>query len=224
MAGLPGFTFNVARYLRRMEQYLMDLMLERERIGLLHDRIDSCLEDMIRNYALAGVDAVFFPEDGGTQQQMLIGPELWRQEFFPRTRRLCRLAHDLGIRVVMHSCGRIGAIVPGLMEAGVDELQFDQPELHGVDNLAAYGDKGRITFRCPVDIQRILPSGNEKLIRSKARELLDKIWRRHNGGFIAAWYSDEAAIGVDPVWQEWACDEFLRHGVLQRVAIRSPHM
>jgi uroporphyrinogen decarboxylase len=54
---LPGFAFNIARKMRKLDQYLMDLVLEPERMHELHDRIDLMLADMIRNYAGAGVDS-----------------------------------------------------------------------------------------------------------------------------------------------------------------------
>ena len=211
IGGMPGFAFNIARKMRKLDQYLMDLILDAERMHELHDRIDVMLEHMIRNYAAAGVDCVMFPEDWGTQGQTLISPAMWREEFFPRFQKLCGIAHELGIKVFMHSCGKIGAIVPGLIEAGIDALQFDQPDLHGIDVLASYQELGRITFWCPVDIQLTLQKRDEKVIREKAREMLDTLWRGR-GGFIAGYYSDNASIGLDPKWQEYACDEFMSRG------------
>jgi len=170
---------------------------------------------LIRNYAEAGVDAVMFPEDWGTQKRLMIRPDLWMEEFFPRFERLCRLAHTLGIRVFMHSCGKIGSIIPPLIDAGIDLLQFDQPEIHGIDTLAGYRKFGKITFWCPVDIQKVLPLGNEGRIRLKAREMIEKLWKPR-GGFIAGHYEDNDSIGLDPRWQEFACDEFVRCGVRER--------
>jgi len=209
---IPGFAFNIARKMRKLDQYLMDLILEADRMHELHDRIDELVEDMIRNYAASGVDGVMFWEDWGTQNQTLISPDMWRQEFFPRFVNLCRIAHSLGIKVFMHSCGKIEAIVPGLIEAGIDVLQFDQPDLHGIDILAAHQKRGRITFWCPVDIQKTLQQRNEGVIRAKAKEMLDKLWRGQ-GGFIAGYYSDNASIGLDPKWQDYASDEFRSSGM-----------
>lgn len=212
---MPGFSFNIARKMRKLDQYLIDLVLEADRMHELHDRIDVMLEGMIRNYASAGVDGVMFCEDWGTQSQTLISPTMWRAEFFPRFQRLCGIAHELGIRVFMHSCGKIEAIVSGLMEAGIDALQFDQPDLHGIDVLAAHQESGAITFWCPVDIQKTLQQRNEDSIRAKAREMLDKLWRGR-GGFIAGYYGDNASIGLDPKWQDYACDEFTKTGQASR--------
>ncbi|MBN1864664.1 MAG: hypothetical protein JW808_07160 [Victivallales bacterium] len=213
IGGVPGFTFNIARKMRRLEDYLMELLLEPDLMRILHDKIDIMLLDMIGNYASAGADAVMFCEDWGTQSQTLVNPDLWRQEFFPRTRKLCACAHEAKMKVLMHSCGKIGAIVPGLIEAGIDLLQFDQPRLHGIDTLAAWQKDANITFWCPVDIQKTLQSKDESLIRAEAREMIDKLWRPRGGGFVAGYYGDNASIGLDPRWQAAACDEFVKQGV-----------
>jgi len=212
IGGLPGFAFNVARKMRRMETYLRDLLLEPDRVHDLHDRIDRCIEDMIRNYADAGADAVMFGEDWGTQTQLLINPLLFRKEFLPRFGKLCRLAHDAGVRVFMHSCGQNEQVVPDLIAAGIDLFQFDQPDLHGLDLLASHQERAKVTYWCPVDIQTVLQTRDEQVIRAKAREMLDKLWKGR-GGFVAGYYTDNPSIGLTPEVQEWASDEFIRHGV-----------
>jgi hypothetical protein len=209
---MPGFTFSIARKMLKLERYLVNILAERDLVHRLHDRIDFMLEHMIHNYAVAGVDSVMFADDWGTQEQTLISPEIWHEEFFPRYKGLCAVAHQSGTRIFMHSCGKIGKIVPGLMEAGIDLLQFDQPDLHGIDSLAEHQKNARITFWCPVDIQKTLQTRNEKIIRGKAREMLDKLWKGR-GGFIAGYYNDNRSIGLDPKWQKCASDEFIKHGI-----------
>ncbi|MFZ2654703.1 MAG: uroporphyrinogen decarboxylase family protein, partial [Victivallales bacterium] len=217
IGGVPGFTFNIARKLRKLEQYLMDILLEPEAISGLHDKVDVVIHAMIRNYAACGVDSIMFAEDWGTQNQTLLSPELWRKEFFPRTKSHCDLAHKMGIKVFMHSCGQIEAIVPGLIEAGIDVLQFDQPALHGIDVLASHQAMSKITFWCPVDIQKTLQTCDEMEIRKGAREMLDKLWKGR-GGFIAGYYGDNESVGLDPKWQDFACDEFTKNGLRTRYA------
>jgi uroporphyrinogen decarboxylase len=136
IGGLPGFPFNVARKMRRLDQFLMDLLLEQDRVAVLLRRIEDLLAEMIVQYAAAGADAVMFPEDWGTQKGLMIRPDTWRTVFKPGFGRLCAIAHEHGVKVFMHSCGKTTAIVPDLIEAGIDVLQFDQPQLHGLDKLA----------------------------------------------------------------------------------------
>jgi hypothetical protein len=217
---LPGFTFGIARKLRRLDNYLVDLLHERDRIRALHDRIDDMLVTMIQCYASAGVDCVMIWEDWGTQDQLVINPVEWRKEFRPRFERLGSAANDKGIRVFMHSCGQIQSIVPDLIQSGIDVLQFDQPDLHGIDVLARYQERYKITFWCPVDIQKTLQLRDETAIRTKAREMLDKLWKGR-GGFIAGYYEDNSSIGLDQRWQEYASDEFLSSGIQGRYVAAS---
>jgi len=211
LGDLPGFTFNIARKMRRIDHYLMDLHLHREAIEVLHDRIDAVLAAMIGHYARAGVDGVMTCEDWGTQLGLMVHPDLWREIFKPRFRRLCGVAREHGLKVLLHSCGKITDIIPDLIEVGVNALQFDQQEVHGIDRLAEHA--GRVTYWCPVDIQSALQTGDEAVIRSWARELVEKLWCRGRGGFIAGFYSGESAIGAKPEWQRWASDEFVKVGV-----------
>ena len=211
IGSMPGFTFNIARKLYKLENYLCQLMLEPDAIHHLHDRVDVILLQMIDHYAQAGVDAIMFPEDWGTQTQTMISPQLWREEFQPRFIKLCDAAHRRSLRIFMHSCGAIGAIVPDLIRSGIDVLQFDQPMLHGIDQLAAWQAEQPITYWCPVDIQRTLQTHDERLIEAEAREMLEKLWRGR-GGFIAGFYPDEASIGLEPRWQQIACAAFRKYG------------
>lgn len=209
IAGLPGFPFNIARYIRRLEAFLMDLLLEPERVAALLRRIEDLLAETIVQYARAGVDAVMFPEDWGTQNALMIHPDTWRQVFKPGFRRLCAVAHENGIKVFMHSCGKITAIIPDLIEAGIDLLQFDQPTLHGIDVLGRF--HGQITFWCPVDIQKTLQTQDEAAIAAEARALIETLGGP-DGGFVAGYYGDNVAIGLDLHWQDVACRAFMRYG------------
>lgn len=206
---IHGFSFSMARKLRKLDQYFMDLVAEPERIAILHDRIDEQIIHQIRHMARVGADCIHFAEDWGTQENLFISPRLWRREFKPRFARLCAEAHALGLKVFMHSCGKITVIIPDLIEAGVDVFQFDQPLVHGLSTLAHFQDQYGVTFWCPVDIQEILPTRDTDRIQQAAREMLDVLWRGQ-GGFIAGYYPDLPSLGLDEKWQLYASAAF--HG------------
>jgi uroporphyrinogen decarboxylase len=212
---VDGFTFSMARKLRRMEQYLMDLLLEPEKIGILHDRIDGQIKVQMKRMKEAGADCIMIAEDWGTQTQTLISPKLWREAFKPRFTDLCTYAHSLGLKVFMHSCGKMTDIIPDLIETGVDLFQFDQPKIHGIDTLQVFQQQGQVTFWCPVDIQMTLQTKDEATIRQEAGELVEKLWGGQ-GGFVAGFYMDEPSIGLEPKWQKIASDEFLKKGRRER--------
>lgn len=207
LAGLPGFPFAISRYLRKMEIYFQDLILEREHIDELHDKVAGLLERMIRQYAAAGADGVCFAEDWGIQDRLLISPEMWREIFKPLFRRLCGAAHKNGLQVLMHSCGYNWAILDDLAEVGVNAFQFDQTEVYGLERLAAKLKAIGVCLWSPVDIQKIMPTGNKELIEKSAERMV-ALFFRQNRRFIAKNYGDLKGIGVKEEWDKWAYDKF----------------
>ncbi len=216
LGSLPGFAFNITRKLRKLDQYFMDLLLEPEAMKILLRRTDDLLEGMIGRYAEIGADAIMFGEDWGTQKALMIKPDTWRELFKPGFVRLCKVAHDAGMRVFMHSCGKITSIIPDLIDAGIDVLQFDQPRLHGFDNLHKYA--GQVTYWCPVDIQTTLQTGDLDLIEQETIEQIEMLGTPH-GGVIGGYYSSNEAIGIDPDVQDAACRFFMKHGVYREAEL-----
>ncbi|MGC9454365.1 MAG: uroporphyrinogen decarboxylase family protein [Phycisphaerae bacterium] len=215
---LPGFTFNVARKLRRLDNYLCDLVLEPDRVRRLNELVREELLKAIDRLADAGCDAVMFPEDWGTQEGLMISPAMWREFFAPEFEALAGRARQRGMNVIMHSCGKMTDIIEDLITLGVGCLQFDQPGVHGIDLLAErYG--GRVAFWCPVDIQRTLQTRDPEKIRAAAKEMVEKLGgfgrdepNRPRGGFIAGNYPTPEAIGITQDLQNIACDAFVEFG------------
>ncbi len=79
IGGIHGYTFSIARKLRRMEQYLMDLVTEPEKLSELHDRVDEQIRVQMLRLAEIGADCIMLAEDWGTQLDLLISPRLWRK-------------------------------------------------------------------------------------------------------------------------------------------------
>lgn len=208
IGGLPGFPFNVARYMRRLDNFLADLVLEPERTNDLLTRVGAVLIEAITRYGQLGHDAVMFCEDWGLQDRLMIHPRMWRAVFKPHFKRLVQVARENGLRVFMHSCGKVTDIIPDLIDVGISVLQFDQQQVHGLDTLASF--HGRVTFWCPVDVQQVLPTLDRSKIESWARQLVDRLGR--GGGFIAGYYGNPQDLGVPREVQDWACEAFLAAG------------
>ncbi|MDD4890436.1 MAG: uroporphyrinogen decarboxylase family protein [Phycisphaerae bacterium] len=210
---LPGFTFNVARYIRKLEYYLCDLAGEPENIARLHAIVRAELLKAIDRYAEIGADAILFCEDWGTQDRLMVSPAMWRAIFKPEFAALAGRAHEHGMFVLMHSCGRMTAVIEDMIECGINCFLFDQPRLHGIEALAdAFG--GRASFCCPVDIQTTLQTKDPVRIREDVRLMIDHLggksrgWR---GGFIADYYGGNEAIGLTEDVQEIACRAFAEY-------------
>ena len=207
LGGIAGWGFNICRYLRKFETYLMDVAAEPEKVENLLAITTELICREIACMANAGADGIMVGEDWGTQDRLLINPKSWREIFQPGIAKCCRYAHSLGLQVWMHSCGYIIDIIPDLIVCGVDVLQLDQPGLLGIERLG-HDFGGKVTFWCPVDIQTTMQSGDRQLIEMTANLLVDKLGI-FNGGFIAGEYPSWEAINVPAESADWACAAFL---------------
>ena len=200
IAHIGGWIFDNARYLRKMEVYFCDMALYPQELKRLHRLVEGVYEFKIHQAGRAGADGIMIGEDMGTQTGLLFSPAMFRVYFKEPYTRLMSIAHDYGMKVLMHSCGQNWAIVPDLLDAGVDVFQFDQPTLYDMPRLAALLRERKAALWSPVDIQKILPTGDRALIEAGAREMVDIF----QGGLICKNYGDLQGIGVQEEWDTWA--------------------
>jgi len=185
--------------LHGFENCMMDLVDDDPRLHELADRILEYDLGVVRNmHRICGdaIDEFGFTEDWGTQNDLQISPRLWRRFFFPRYKRLFAAIHACGWRVNMHSCGKINKALPGLIEAGLDTVNMQQPRTNGIEEIGRQF-AGRICFATLCDIQKTLPKGDPDEIRAEAEQLM-RTWGTPAGGFILGDYGDHAAIGAAP--------------------------
>jgi len=192
LVGLPGWVFASSRYLRTMEIYFMDLIEYREEIDRLHERVTDLLARVIERFADAGAEGFIFCEDLGVQDRTLISPAMWRDIFKPHYEKLVGIAHSRGLKVFMHSCGYNWDLIDDLAGVGIDCFQFDQPANYDMPALAAKFREHKVALYSPVDIQKVLPTGDRAFIEAEARRMVDTF----RGCLICKNYGDLPGIGV----------------------------
>ena len=206
VAFIPGWVFATSRYLRTMEIYFCDLIEYRPEIDRLHEIVTGLLERVIHKVGQAGAEGIFFCEDLGVQDRVLIGPPMWRDVFKPYYRRLTAAAHEHGMKVIQHSCGYNWELIDELADAGIDCFQFDQPANYDMPALAAKLQKHKVALYAPVDIQKVMPTGDRRFIEDEAKRMVDTF----RGCLICTNYGDLKGIGVKGEWDMWAYDALLR--------------
>ena len=107
----------------------------------------------------AEVDAIHIADDWGTQQSLLISPDMWREYFKPCYREYCEMAHRHGKLVLMHSDGYILDILDDLVEIGVDAVN-SQLQCMKLADLERF--RGNIAFWREIDRQYLLPFGTSE--------------------------------------------------------------
>jgi uroporphyrinogen decarboxylase len=204
--------FSTLRDLRKIDNLLMDTLLEQENVIKLLEKIKALALTLVEKAEKNGFDGVIVYDDWGTQQSLLMSPETFIKIFKPVYAVLASKAHELGMKFFVHSCGFVYEIIEDFIEVGVDVLQFDQPELVGVKKLSdEFG--GRVTFWCPVDIQKVMQTGDKGLIQNSAKMMLE-CFGKFNGGFIAKDYPSWEDIDVKDEWAQWARDIFIKESNL----------
>ena len=204
LGGLPIAIWSSLRDTRRINQALEDTLLEPEYIKLFLDKLIKIAEDIIRRAHKNGVNGIMICDDLGTQNDLFFSPDTFRSIFKDYYKKMADELHNRGMKFFMHSCGRVYKIVPDLIDAGVDVFQFDQPELSG-SHVWAQEFRQEAAFYCPVDIQKIMITGDEKIIKEGALYMVEQ-FKKHGGSLIAKDYPTWNDLNVLPEWQQWARD------------------
>lgn len=199
LAVMGGWIFNDARYIRDMGVYFLDMAANPDELHRLHRIISNVYEQKIHLAGKSGADGIFLAEDLGTQTGLFFSPKMFRYFFKSEYSRLFSLAHDYGLKVFMHSCGKNWAILPDLLEIGVDVFQFDQPTVYNMPELSDLLRKHNAALFSPIDIQKILPTGDRSAIERGAKEMFEIF----SGGLIFKNYLDLQGIGVQEEWDDW---------------------
>ena len=210
--GWGGSLFSVLRDARLITNALMDTITDPDTVAAFVDRLAEYEASVIRSIAGCGIDGWFFCDDFGTQSTTFMSPAAFRELFKPAYRKVAQAAHEAGIAVFMHSCGNNYGLIEDLIDAGIDVFQFDQPDVYPSEVLAGEF-AGRVTFHAPVDIQKVLPTGDRDYIEARALRMCE-LFRAAGGGWIAKDYPTYEDIGVDRTWAKWAEDVITRNSAI----------
>lgn len=129
------------------------------------------------------IDLFLVISDLGSQNGPLISQGMFRQFVAPYVKEMCDCIHQLGAKVLYHSCGRIRPFIADLISAGIDVLDPIQPagpEMAPERLKAEFGD--RLCFHGGIDMQRLLPQGTPGAVRTEAGRYCEILG--HGGGYI----------------------------------------
>jgi len=169
--GWVGHIFETVWHMRGMDRFMMDMIEHPEFAGFLVERITEMRVDMTRRLTEMGVDMIVLGDDVGMQTGMMMSPELWRRWLKPNLAKVIAAAKeaDPGVFIWYHSDGDIEAIIPELIEAGVEILNPVQPECMDPAKLKReYGD--RLSFWGTIGTQTTMPFGTPDEVKRVIRE------------------------------------------------------
>lgn len=185
---------------------LVDIKIKTKEMEELLDVILNFNLEVIEriNKEKVHVDGIGITDDWGTEESLLISPQLWREVFKKRYKKLIDLSHKYGLHLWMHSDGRINEIMDDLVEIGVDAINLNSPELLGIEEVGKRW-KGKINFFSSIDTQRTLVFGSEREVREEFEKVANN-WASKKGGLII--YLDDGnynTLGINPERKKMIC-------------------
>jgi uroporphyrinogen decarboxylase len=165
------------------EHMLMGMGLDPEWINDMVDTYSNLIVSLMAIlFAEEGKpDGIWFYEDMGFKGRPFMSLDMYRSMIQPGHKRTIDYAHSLGLPVIMHSCGFVEPLVPGIIESGVDCLQVIEVKA-GMDLLKLkreFGDK--LAFCGGMDARNLVANDIDA-IRAELEEKIPAV--KEGSGYI----------------------------------------
>ena len=171
---------------RGWEEFFLDMVVRPEWVHFLCRKFtDFYLEDYTRAAAATGgrIDLYLLISDLAGQRGPLISRNMFAEFVAPYLREMIIRIHELGARVLFHTCGAAASFIPELIRLGVDVLDPIQPagpEMQPEQLKAAFGKQ--LSFHGGIDMQHLLPRGTPAQVKAEVRRYCQVLGR--DGGYI----------------------------------------
>jgi uroporphyrinogen decarboxylase len=183
-----GNLLEMGQFFYRNDNFLMLLAANP---GRAHEFLDRVLElhlaNLDRFLGAVGphIDVILFGDDLGMQSGPQISPAMYREFFFPREAQMWkRVKQRADVKIMLHCCGGVRELLPGLIDAGLEAINPVQITCRGMGTERLKADFGsRMTFwggGC--DTRDILVGGTPQKVRDHVRRQIE-LWRP-GGGFV----------------------------------------
>lgn len=184
-----------AWYLCGLEQWMMDLITNPERVCAILDQVCKVAIGL----AGAGLEAVgeqidilrLSGDDLGTQTGPMISPRMYERFVKPHFERLWRYAKGKLLqknpagKLMLHSCGNIRPFIPSWIEMGLDILDPIQPRAAGMEPGGLKHDFGeQLVFHGGIDLQQVLPFGSPEEVMTEVKRYIQILGP--GGGYVVA--------------------------------------
>jgi uroporphyrinogen decarboxylase len=184
------FPLERAFAMQGMDTFLMNLALHPEFAEALLWKIQERCKVLMGHFLAAlgdHVDIIKIGDDLGTQESLLMSPDMYRRILKPIHADYIRFIRErTRAKVFFHTDGDVFPLIDDLVEIGIDILNPIQTSAGKMADLGAlkarWGD--RLTFCGGVDTHRILPAGTPEEVRSEVRRVIEILGP--DGGYMVS--------------------------------------
>nr|NQU90115.1 hypothetical protein [Bacteroidota bacterium] len=198
--------FEMAFRIRGYENFYMDLATS---VKMAEYLIDKILEvkmrywDRVLSFAGKRADIIAECDDLGTQQSLLVSPDMYRGILKPRQKKLLSFIKSKApqAKIFFHSCGAISEIIPDLIDVGVDILNPVQTNAVGMnaENLKKEFSKDICFWGGGVNTQETLPHGTPQQVKDNVKKSAEIL--AEDGGYVfSAIHNIQADVPAENFW------------------------
>ncbi len=180
--------FEWGTFLRRMDNFLMDLLCDPYNVEKMLDELlkrHLATLEKVCNAVGDIVDIIRFGDDLGMSTGPFMDAETYRTLFKPRHKILCDyVKSNSQMRTFIHSCGSISLLMPDLIDAGIEIFNPVQTNSYKMepDFLKKEFGKDCTFWGGGVETVGVLNNSNPKQIREQVLERLEIFSK--GGGFV----------------------------------------
>ncbi len=173
------FPLERAFAMQGMDTFLMNMALYPEFAEALLWKLQGVCKELMGTFLKAlgpNVDIIKIGDDLGTQQSLLMSPDMYRRVLKPiHADWIEFIKARTDAKVFFHTDGDVFPLIDDFVEMGIDILNPIQTSAGKMANLEELRDRygTKITFCGAIDTQKILPHGKPDEIRAEVRRVID---------------------------------------------------
>jgi len=183
-----GNLMEFGQFLFGIADFLMLLAAEPMAAHRLLDKlVELHLQNLEKFLSAVGpyIDIILFGDDLGMQTGPQLSPRMFQEFFQPRYKLMWGRAKELAdVKVMLHSCGSLYRLMPGLIEAGLDIVQPVQTSARDMEpeRLKREFGKDICLWGGGCDTQSVLPRGTPEEVAEDVRRRVRIL--APGGGFV----------------------------------------
>ena len=180
--------FEWGTFLRRMDNFLMDLLCEPDQVARMLDQLlERHLATLAKVCDSVGdiVDIIRFGDDLGMTSGPFMDVDTYRSLFKPRHKQLCDYVKTHSqMHTFIHSCGSISSLMPDLIEAGIEIFNPVQTNARQMEPEFLKKEFGQDCRLCGGGVETVvtLNNGTPEQVREQVLERLEIM--SAGGGFV----------------------------------------
>ena len=188
LIGVGCNLFEWGTFLRRIDNFLMDLYMDPVNVHKLLDKLlEMHMEFLAKICNAVGdlVEVVKFGDDLGTNSGPFMPLEMYNEFFGPRHKIMCDFVKaNTSAHTMLHCCGGIYELIPGLINAGFEILNPVQINAFGMEPEILKKEFGKdLTFwGGGVNTQSVLNIATPQQVKDHVRRNIEIFSK--DGGFV----------------------------------------